>query len=97
MEREDPLERLERKEQERKANGGPKTVMYAMIAVAVLLAAALAYVLWQKNSLVGELEKDKEKLAGEKQALDEESNVLNKRILETDELKTLKNKHISIK
>jgi DNA repair ATPase RecN len=59
MEREDPLERLERKEQERKANGGPRTVMYAMIAVAVLLAAALAYVLWQKNSLVGELEKDK--------------------------------------
>ena len=59
MEREDPLERLERKEQERKANGGPKTIMYAMIAVAVLLAGALAYVLWQKNSLVGELEKDK--------------------------------------
>lgn len=59
MEREDPLERLERKEQERKANGGAKTVMFAMIAVAVLLAGALAYVLWQKNSLVGELEKDK--------------------------------------
>ena len=46
---------------------------------------------------LGELEKDKEKLAGEKQALDEESNVLNKRILETDELKRLKNRHISAK
>lgn len=62
MEREDPLERLERRERERKQNGGPKAVMTAMIIVAVLLGAALAYVLWQKNSLVGELEKDKEAL-----------------------------------
>jgi len=62
MEREDPLERLERKERERKQNGGPKTVMIAMIVVAALLALALAYVLWQKNSLVGELQKDKEAL-----------------------------------
>lgn len=62
MEREDPLERLERRERERKQNGGPKAVMVAMIVVAVLLGAALAYVLWQKNSLVGELEKDKEAL-----------------------------------
>ena len=62
MEREDPLERLERRERERKQNGGPKAVITAMIIVAVLLGAALAYVLWQKNSLVGELEKDKEAL-----------------------------------
>ncbi len=62
MEREDPLERLERRERERKQNGGPKAVMTAMIIVAVLLGAALAYVLWQKKSLVGELEKDKEAL-----------------------------------
>ena len=62
MEREDPLERLERRERERKQNGGSKAVMTVMIIVAVLLGAALAYVLWQKNCLVGELEKDKEAL-----------------------------------
>ena len=45
MEREDPLERIERRERERKQNGGAKTIMYVMAAVAVLLAAALAYVL----------------------------------------------------
>ena len=62
MEREDPLERLERKERERKQNGGAKTVMVVMIVVALLLAAALAYVLWQKHTLVGELQTDKEAL-----------------------------------
>ena len=60
--REDPLERIERRERERKQNGGAKTIMYVMIAVAALLAGALAYVLWQKNSLVGELQTDKEAL-----------------------------------
>ena len=69
MEREDPLERLERRERERKQNSGPKTIMIAMIVVAVLLAAALAYVLWQKNSLVGELEKDKAALTEQIEAL----------------------------
>lgn len=62
MEREDPLERIERKERERKQNGGAKTVMIIMIIVALLLAAALAVVLWQKNSLVSELQTDKEAL-----------------------------------
>ncbi len=63
MEREDPLERIERKERERQQKGGAaKTVMIVMIAVAVLLAAALAYVLMQKNSLVSELQTDKEAL-----------------------------------
>ncbi len=62
MEREDPLERIERKERERKQNGGAKTVMFIMIAVAVLLGAALAYVLWQKNSLVGQLNIEKQEL-----------------------------------
>ena len=62
MEREDPLERIERKERERKQNGGAKTVMFIMIAVAVLLGAALAYVLWQKNSLVGQLNLEKQEL-----------------------------------
>ena len=69
MEREDPLERLERKERERKQNGGPKTVMVIMIIVALLLAGALAYVLWQKNNLVGELQTDKEALTEQIMAL----------------------------
>lgn len=39
-----------------------KTVMYAMIAVAVLLASALAYIWWEKSSLVNELNIDKQEL-----------------------------------
>ena len=62
MEREDPLERIERRERERKQNGGAKTIMYVMAAVAVLLAAALAYVLYQKNALVGQLNIEKQEL-----------------------------------
>ena len=62
MEREDPLERIERRERERKQNGGPRAIMFAMIAVAVLLGAALAYVIWQKNSLVGQLNVEKQEL-----------------------------------
>ena len=62
MEREDPLERLERKEQERKDNSGLKTVMYALIAVAVLLVAALIYVSTSKKKLVGELNSEKQDL-----------------------------------
>ena len=62
MEREDPLERIERRERERKQNGGAKTIMYVMAAVAVLLAAALAYVLYQKNTLVGQLNIEKQEL-----------------------------------
>ena len=62
MEREDPLERIERRERERKQNSGPKTVMVIMIIVALLLAAALAYVWWQKSNLVSELQTDKEAL-----------------------------------
>ena len=39
-----------------------KTVMYAMIAVTVLLAGALAYIWWEKSSLVNELNIDKQEL-----------------------------------
>ena len=39
-----------------------KTVMYVMIAVAVLLAGALAYIWWEKSSLVNELTIDKQEL-----------------------------------
>ena len=59
MEREDPLEKLERREAEKKANGGLKTVMIIMIVVAVALAAALAYVMMSKNRLVSLLNDEK--------------------------------------
>lgn len=39
-----------------------KTLMYVLIAVAVLLAGALGYIWWQKTSLVNELTIDKEEL-----------------------------------
>jgi len=69
MEREDPLERIERKERERKQNGGARTIMYVMIAVAVVLGAALAYVLYQKNTLVNELNIEKQELTAQIEAL----------------------------
>ena len=69
MEREDPLEKFERRESERKANGPLKTVMYVMIVVAVALAAALAYVLVSKNSLVEELNFEKMELAAQLDSL----------------------------
>ena len=72
MEREDPLEKFERRESERKANGPLKTVMYVMIVVAVALAAALAYVLVSKNSLVEELNFEKMELAAQLDSLQED-------------------------
>ena len=69
MEKEDPIERIERKERERKQNGGPRTIMYVMIAVAVVLGAALAYVLYQKNTLVSELNIEKQELTAQIEAL----------------------------
>ncbi|HCZ22498.1 MAG TPA: hypothetical protein DHU72_03365 [Rikenellaceae bacterium] len=65
MEREDPLEKLERKELEKKSNGGLKTIMIVMTVVAVALAAVLVYVWTSKNALV-------EDLNGEKQDLTEQ-------------------------
>ena len=76
MEREDPLERIERKERERKQNGGAKTVMLVMIAVAALLAAALAYVIYQKNTLVGELNIEKQELTEQIEALQSDYEAL---------------------
>ncbi|MBQ3723851.1 MAG: hypothetical protein II851_09125 [Bacteroidales bacterium] len=61
--KEDPLERLDREERERKErNTDLRKVMYALIAVAALLAGALAYIWIQKSSLVKELEIEKEDL-----------------------------------
>ena len=43
-------------------NSTLKKIMYALIAVAVLLAGTLAYIWYQKSSLVKELTIDKEEL-----------------------------------
>ena len=69
MEREDPLEKLERKQADKKANGGLKAVMVAMIVIALGLAAALFYVLNTKNRLVSELDQEKQDLTEQIQAL----------------------------
>lgn len=69
MEREDPLERLARKEAEKKANGPFKSIMYVMIVIAAVLAAALAYTLTGKNKLVGQLNEEKADLTEQIQAL----------------------------
>ncbi len=61
--KEDPLERLDREERERKErNTDLRKVMYVLIGVAALLAGALAYIWIQKSSLVKELEVEKEDL-----------------------------------
>ena len=63
IKREDPLERLEREEAERKARGGSlRTAAIILAIVALALAAALAYVYIQKSNLVSELEEEKEDL-----------------------------------
>lgn len=69
MQREDPLERLERKEAERKANGPYKTIMYIMIALAVVLGAALLYTFISKNNIVSELNIEKEELTAQLDSL----------------------------
>lgn len=46
-----------------------KKVMYALIAVAVLLAGALAYIWYEKTSLVNELNLEKEELTSQMIAL----------------------------
>ena len=69
MEREDPLEKLERKQADKKANGGLKAVMVAMIVIALGLAAALFYVLNTENRLVSELDQEKQDLTEQIQAL----------------------------
>lgn len=69
MEREDPLEKFERRQAEKKANSPLKTVMIAMIVVALALAAALVYVLNSKNALVQDLNDEKAELTQQIQAL----------------------------
>ncbi len=61
--KEDPLQRIEREERERKERGGSlRSTMWALVVVAAVLAAALVYVWYQKSSLVSELEIEKQDL-----------------------------------
>ena len=69
FEREDPLERLERKQAEAHANKPLKAVMIVMAVIAAALAVALAYTLFSKNKLVGELNQDKQELTEQIAAL----------------------------
>ena len=69
MEREDPIEKLERQQAEKKANGGLKIVMIVLAVVALALAAALYYVWSTKGKLVNELNEEKIDLTEQIQAL----------------------------
>ena len=73
---EDPLERIERQEREKKEKKGPKTVMTILAAVAVVLACVLAYMLYQRNSLVNQLEGEKAELAQQMVALQQDFSSL---------------------
>ena len=67
---EDPLERLDREERERKQkNSGLKTATFVLLAIALALAGALAYIWNQKTSLVRDLETEKEDLTAQMIAL----------------------------
>ena len=74
---EDPLERIEREERERKENKGPRTVMIILAVVAVALGCVLGYMLYQRNSLVKDLETEKAELAQQMVALQEDFSALN--------------------
>lgn len=62
MEKEDPLERLERIEREKKENGGLKSTMWVLAAITALLAIMLAVVWIRQASLIGDLKTEKEDL-----------------------------------
>ena len=69
MEREDPIEKLERQQAEKKANGGLEITMIVLAVVALALAAALYYVWSSKGKLVNELNEEKIDLTEQIQAL----------------------------
>ena len=69
MEREDPIEKLERQQAEKKANGGLKITMIVLAVVALAHAAALYYVWSSKGKLVNELNEEKIDLTEQIQAL----------------------------
>ena len=69
MEREDPIEKLERQQAEKKAHGGLKAIMIVLAVVALGLAAALFYIWSSKDKLVNELNEEKIDLTEQIQAL----------------------------
>ena len=65
MEREDPLERIERERAQKAQGGGLKTAVYVMAALAAVLAVALCVVWFSKSKLVDELNVEKEELTNQ--------------------------------
>ncbi len=75
---EDPLERIEREEREKKnRNGGMKAATIALAVIALALAGGLAWIWNQKSSLVGELETEKAELAQQMLSLQSDFENLN--------------------
>jgi len=73
---EDPLERIEREEREKK-NQGLKNLTWILVVIALVLAVALGYLLYQKNGLVKELEVEKADLTEQMVALQNDFATLN--------------------
>lgn len=63
------MQRLERKEAEKKSNSGLKTVMIVLAVIAVALGGVLAYVWMSNRTLVSQLTLEKEELTEQVQAL----------------------------
>ena len=74
---EDPLQRIEREERERKEKKGPRVIMTVLACVAAVLALVLGYLLYQRNTLVGQLEGEKAELAQQMMDLQNDFNTLN--------------------
>ena len=75
---EDPLERIEREEREKKnRNGGLKTALVLLAVAAAALAAGFAWTWNQKSSLVNELEGEKAELAQQMLSLQSDFENLN--------------------
>ena len=73
---EDPLERIERQERERKEKKGPRTLVTVLAILALALAGVLAYMLYQRQTLVTQLEGEKAELAQQMVALQEDFSSL---------------------
>ena len=75
---EDPLERIEREEREKKnRNGGLKTATIILAVAALALGGALAWVYSQKSGLVNELEDEKAELTQQLLNLQNDFETLN--------------------